>query len=121
VAAQGKDRGFQLVGDSGEPEPEQGGRPAGSLPPIGFGTLVLSLSASALVHLGVAPSPEAAGEEAGPAPAPNLVLAQQTIDILEMLQEKTRGNLDPDEARLLESVLHDLRMRFVEVHEKAAR
>jgi hypothetical protein len=42
------------------------------------------------------------------------VLARQTIDTLELLQEKTRGNLDAEEDHLLESLLYELRMRFVE-------
>jgi len=81
---------------------------AQELPEMSFATLVLSLTTSALVHLGVPPEPSDA-----PPPAANLPLAQQTIDILEILQEKTRGNLDEAEAKLLQSVLHDLRMRFV--------
>jgi hypothetical protein len=102
-------RGFTIVG--GDPPREERGEPAGKgeLAPIAFGTLVLSLSSSALVQLGVAPTP---GESA-PA-APNLPAAQQTIEILEMLRDKTRGNLTPDEERLLDSVLHDLHLRFVE-------
>ena len=84
-------------------------RATGELAPLAFGTLVLSLSSSALVQLGVAPPPG----ESSPA-APNLPAAQQTIEILEMLRVKTRGNLTPDEERLLESVLHDLRLRFIE-------
>jgi hypothetical protein len=87
-------------------------QPAG-LPEMSFATLVISLCTSALVHLGVAPDAGEGGAESGPAPEPNLPLARQTIDILEILQEKTRGNLDEAELRLLESVLHDLRMRFV--------
>lgn len=96
---------------SGGAPPEPGRERAApeTLAPITFGTLVLSLSSSALVELGIAPAP---GE---PAPsAPNLPAAQQTIEILEMLRHKTHGNLTPDEERLLESVLHDLRLRFVE-------
>ncbi len=111
-------RGFQLVGDPHEPDSDpstRSGRRSGAeaLPPMAFGTFVLSLSASAAVHLGMAPDPE--GSE--PA-APNLPLAQQTIDILEMLHEKTKGNLEPEELRLLESVLHDLRLHYVEAHAK---
>ncbi len=95
----GEDAPQQKRSESAHPE---------SLAPLAFGTLVLSLSSSALVELGVAPAP---GE---PAPAaPNLPAAQQTIEILEMLREKTRGNLTPDEERLLETVLHDLHLRFV--------
>lgn len=83
--------------------------PARELPPVDFGTLVISLSTSALHHLGLAPGPD--GAPPGP---PNLALARQTIDLLEVLQLKTRGNLDRDEDALLESLLYELRMRFVE-------
>jgi hypothetical protein len=102
-------RGFTIVGGDPPREERRARAEQGELAPIAFGTLVLSLSSSALVQLGVAPAP---GESA-PA-APNLPAAQQTIEILEMLREKTRGNLTPDEGRLLESVLHDLHLRFVE-------
>lgn len=98
-------KGFQIVGD---PEPEA---PEGSaLPPITFGTFVLSLSTSALFHLG-----EGVDPQTGKPVAPNLPLARQTIEILEMIEAKTRGNLDPDEHQLLEGILHDLRMRYVRV------
>ena len=101
------ERGFQLVGDPQEL--------ASAAPPesMTFGAFVLSLSTSAAVHLGLVPS-----AEGGEAPAPNLELARQTIDILEMLHVKTQGNLEPEELHLLESVLHDLRLRYVESHEK---
>ena len=74
---------------------------------IDFYTFCLSLGSSAFVHLGDAPHPE------GGAAAPNLVLAKQTIDILGMLQEKTKGNLSEEEARFLDNLLVDLRLRFV--------
>ncbi len=76
--------------------------------PINFTTFVVSLGSSALVHMGHAPHPESGKTEK------NLVLAKQTIDILGMLEQKTRGNLDRDEGELLESMLFDLRLRFVE-------
>ena len=100
---QGGPRGFRMS----ESEPD-------ALPEMSFATLVLSLSTSALLHLGVPPEP---GEE--PPPEINLPLARQTIDILEILRDKTRGNLDESESRLLEQVLHDLRMRFVAARKKA--
>jgi hypothetical protein len=87
------------------------GKPAGAeLPRIDFATFVLSLATSALVHLGLAEDPSG-----GEAPEPNLVLARQTIDTLEMLEEKTRGNLDEDETKLVQSILYELRMGFVKV------
>ena len=83
-------------------------RAAGALPRIDFSTLVLSLATSAMVHMGLVPDP------AGGGPAEkSLVLAQQTIDTLEMLQQKTQGNLDAEEVKLLQSVLYELRMNYV--------
>jgi len=79
------------------------------LPEIDFSTFVLSLSHSALVHLGDAPGPEGSGG------APSLPMARQTIDLLSLLQEKTRGNLSGAEETMMEQVLYELRMRYVEV------
>ena len=80
-----------------------------SLPPVEFTTFVLSLSHSALMHLGEAPDPETGGVV-----QKNLLLARQTIDLIAMLEEKTKGNLTGDEERLLAQILFDLRMRYVE-------
>jgi hypothetical protein len=76
---------------------------------VDFATLVISLGSSAMMHLGVVPDP-VTGKPTEKDPS----LARQSIDTLEMLQEKTRGNLDPGEERLLQNLLTDLRMRFVE-------
>jgi len=81
---------------------------AESRPAIDFYTFVLSLGSSAFVHMGDAPHPET-GE---PVPA-NLPLAKQTIDLLDMLREKTRGNLTAEEEKFLENLLTDLRLRYV--------
>ncbi len=97
-------RGFRM-------QDAEGADPA--VPEMTFTTLVLSLSTSAMVHLGKAPTPEAAGSEDA-APEPNLPLAKQTIDILEILQEKTRGNLADDESEVLEQLLHQLHMVYIE-------
>ena len=85
-----------------------------ALPTLDFATFVLSLSHSALMHLGEAPHPT------GEAPEIDLSLARQTIDLLGLLEEKTKGNLDGDEERLLSQVLYDLRMRFVELSRASA-
>jgi hypothetical protein len=85
-----------------------------SLPSIDFATFIVSLSHSALLHLGDAPHPETNAIEA------NVALARQTIDLLGLLEEKTKGNLTGDEERLLTQVLFDLRMRFVETQKKGA-
>ncbi len=79
-----------------------------ALPRIDFATFVLSLSHSALMHLGEAPHPETGKVER------NLPLARQTIDLIAMLEEKTKGNLTGDEERLVAQILFDLRMRYVE-------
>ncbi len=78
---------------------------------IDFSTFVLSLGTSALYHLGEIGDSEGGAE--GPV-EPNLPIARQTIDTLEMLTEKTRGNLTDAESKLLESILYELHMRFVE-------
>jgi hypothetical protein len=80
-------------------------------PPVDFAGFVLSLATSALYHMGFVGDPE----HDQPAPEPDLPLARQTIDTLEMLQHKTRGNLDAEEDQLLEGVLYELHLRFVEV------
>lgn len=76
---------------------------------IDFYTFVLSLASSAFVHLGDAPHPET-----GATVEPDLLVAKQTIDILAMLKEKTKGNLTEEEERFLEKLLTDLRLRFVQ-------
>ncbi len=78
------------------------------LPELTFSTFVLSLSTQALVLLGEAPDPTGKGVQ------PDLEGARQLIDILGILQAKTKGNLDSAESSLLDNVLYDLRMRFVE-------
>ncbi len=76
---------------------------------VDFYTFILSLGSSVLVHLGDAPHPET-----GKAGEKNLALAQQSIEILAMLEQKTRGNLSPEEAKLLDQLLLDLKLRYVE-------
>lgn len=84
-----------------------------SVPTIDFSTFVLSLASTALIHLGVSPEPDS-GKPLEPAPE----LARETIDLLGMLREKTRGNLTEEEDRLLERLLYDLRMQFVATTKK---
>jgi hypothetical protein len=82
---------------------------ADGLPHVDFSTFVLSLSHSVLVHLGETPNPETGTV------AKNLMLARQTIDLIAMLEEKTKGNLTGDEERLIGQILFDMRMRYVEL------
>ena len=77
------------------------------LPAINFPTFIFSLNSSTLVHLGIIDDP-ASGKN-----VKNLSLAKQTIDILGMLEEKTRGNLTKDEESMLKNILYDLRMLYV--------
>ncbi|MCX5817215.1 MAG: DUF1844 domain-containing protein [Proteobacteria bacterium] len=77
-----------------------------------FSTFILSLSTSVLVNLGELPDPLKNEKDI------NLPLAKQTIGIIEMLMEKTKGNLTEDEDRLIDSMLYDLRMKYVEAAKK---
>lgn len=83
------------------------------LPEINFSTFVISLSTQALMHLGEMASPLSGKVEA------DIPVAKQMIDILGMLQEKTRGNLNAGEERLMDDILFDLRMKYVEAVKKA--
>ncbi|MDY7030635.1 MAG: DUF1844 domain-containing protein [Thermodesulfobacteriota bacterium] len=82
------------------------------LPEMNFPTFIFSLNSSALFHLGEIPDPETNAREK------NLPLAKQTIDIISMLKEKTKGNLTDDEQKFVDSILYDLRMRYVEATKK---
>ena len=75
--------------------------------PINFSTFILGLASSTLIHLGAAPHPETGK------PSVDLTLARQSLDLLELLQVKTRGNLSAEEQRLFANLLTDLRLRFV--------
>ncbi|WP_373501622.1 DUF1844 domain-containing protein [Desulfococcus sp.] len=83
---------------------EQGTIP---FPKIDFSMFLFSLNSSVLVHMGVLDDP-AAGKK-----SKNLTAAKQTIDILGMLEEKTRGNLTDQERDMLRHILYDLRMIYV--------
>lgn len=76
---------------------------------INFGAFLMSLSTEALVYLGEMTDPSSGQQQR------DLAMAQQLIDILGMLRDKTRGNLDHDEQALLDAILFDLRMKYVEI------
>jgi hypothetical protein len=81
-------------------------------PEISFSSFLLGLSTQALMYMGeISPAP-------GQPPQTDLSAAQQMIDVLAMLQQKTTGNLDSGEAAMLENALFDLRMRYVELAKK---
>lgn len=81
---------------------------------ISFVAFVLSLAHTAAVHFGDVPDPMSGAKSEA-----NLPAAQQMIDILALLDEKTRGNLTAEERQLLEQVLFELRLRYVEVASKS--
>ncbi len=76
-----------------------------------FSTFLLSLNASALIHLGEIPDP--ASKER----AVNISAVKHTIEILEIIQEKTKGNLEGEEEKLMDDVLFNLRMKYVKCTE----
>jgi hypothetical protein len=82
---------------------------------ISFAAFVLSMAHTAAVHFGDLPDPvRGKGSET------NLLAAQQMIDILSLIEEKTRGNLTAEERQLMDQVLYELRMRYVEATKGAA-
>jgi len=121
-----EERGFTIVDRRGDPDKDS--KPIGSevdteeasaepLPRVDFSTFVLSLATSALYHLGLVGDPET-GKAAA---EPNLAVVKQTIDTLQMLEDKTRGNLQAEETRLLEGLLYELRMHFVNAGKDAGQ
>mgnify|MGYP001451339840 CR=1 FL=1 len=121
-----KDKGFTVkdrrffAQDSADSETEQKKEPVEDssarqeqaafeppLPEITFSSFIISLSSSALFHFGEIPDPITNKKQR------NLPLAKQTIDILGILKEKTIGNLTKEESQLLDNLLYDLRLRYV--------
>jgi hypothetical protein len=84
------------------------GSPFEPMPKVDMSTFIMSLSSSVLVYLGEVPDPES-GETTC-----NLDMARHTIDLLGMLEEKTKGNLTGDEEDMLNSILFELRMKYVQ-------
>ncbi|HLG19889.1 MAG TPA: DUF1844 domain-containing protein [Bdellovibrionota bacterium] len=116
---QAKEEPTPLVQPSAKREPESPPRqeakkeprkePHGDeYPSIDFSTFVVSMSSSALIHMGLVKDPHTGHADK------NLPLAKQEVEILTMLEEKTRGNLSKEEKRLMDEVLYELRIRFVE-------
>ena len=86
------------------------------LPPATFEFLILSLKAQTEMHLGMYHFGAAAADEKD-RPEPDFRIARHTIDMLAMLQDKTRGNVTMEEQRLVENALTELRFRFVQAME----
>ena len=97
----------EAVKEPPEPEAETTTEEDTALPEVNFSTFVFSLSSSAFFHFGEIPDPTTGQKQK------NLPMAKHSIDILSMLEEKTRGNLTVDEEQLIKNILYDLRMRYV--------
>jgi hypothetical protein len=100
----GQEDHYEKCGDNLDPEIRK----------VDFSTFVLSLGTSVLVQLGQM------GHDDGPKPMVSLPMARQIIDIITMLQDKTRGNLTEDEGKLIETLLFDLRLKFVDACKAAS-
>ena len=83
---------------------------------ISFAGFVISLATTAAVHFG-----DIADPNSGERLEPNLDAAHQMIDLIALLQEKTKGNLTPEEAKLVEDLLYELRLRFVQAQQGERR
>lgn len=105
----------EKVATAAVPEAPPEATALGAEEPVTFSTFVLGLSTQALLHLGEIPDLLTRAVER------DLVAARQVIDILGILREKTQNNLEPGEAALLDSILYDLRMRFVELTRPGTR
>jgi hypothetical protein len=95
-------------------EDEEGGRARGPLPQGDLAALISMLTTQALFALGVLQVKGQEGKE------PDLEMARYNIDMLEALEEKTKGNLTPEEERALKSTLNELRMGYVQVSNEGA-
>lgn len=108
-----KDEQEQTFSPDTDPEPNRVEQPHSqdrpqAHPEISFSSFILGLSTQALMHMGEISTPEQP-------PLTDLAAAQEMIDIISMLQLKTAGNLDSGEESMIENVLFDLRMRYVEI------
>ena len=95
--------------------PSGAGAQSAAAEPVTFSTFILGLSTQALLHLGDVADPTSGHV------ARDLDAAKHVIDILGILREKTRGNVEPAEESLLESMLYDLRMRYVALMRSGAK
>ena len=88
---------------------DQEGARSGPLPPASFTLLVISLATQSRMCLGDIEVPDTGQKQV------DLALAKHNIDLLGMLEDKTQGNLSEQEKKLLDSVLYELRMRYVQM------
>ena len=79
------------------------------MPAVTFSTFILSMASSTLVQLGEVPDPVSKEKK------PDQIMAKHSIDLLDMLKEKTRGNLDAGEQQMIDSMLFELKMKYVKI------
>ena len=103
--AEERENPSQAAAPETDPDTDQGGQAHGSAREIDFSSFLISLATTAMVHLGEGPVDSGAPED--------LDAAGQMIDILGMLEKKTKGNLSPEESRLVHDILYELRMKFL--------
>ncbi len=77
-------------------------------PEVTFSTFILSLASSTLMHLGEVPNPETGRKEK------NIILAKHSVDLLNMLEDKLTNGLTPDEKKLLQDVLYEVKIKYVQ-------
>ncbi len=82
------------------------------IPPVDFKNFILGISQSVLIYLGLSPDPITGKERK------NLMLAKHTIDTIDMLREKTKGNLSQEEEQFINSLITELKLKFVEVYRR---
>lgn len=113
VHSKGPGRVFCCTAEGQAEVTEERPPPGGTTPEeMTFSTHLLSLNAAALLHMGLIPDLDPSSAEAQI--DKDLDAAQHIIETLLVLREKTRGNLTPEEQKLLDTMLYDLRMRFVQ-------
>jgi hypothetical protein len=83
---------------------------------ISFAGFIISLVSTTAIHFG-----DLADPNTGQPGEPNLVAAKQMIDLIALLQEKTKGNLSPEESKLVDDVLYELRLRYVQAEQGQRR
>lgn len=106
------ENGKASVNEKKTEESASSGTDTKAIPEASFSNFILSLNAQALVFLGALPHPESNKIES------NILIAKHTINLLEILKEKTRGNLNQEEQNLLDEVLFRLRLIYVEIQKK---
>lgn len=109
MADEGKDVGNECACGEGK-VPTKDGRCV--MPEVTFPAFIMSLNTSALYHLGEIADPRTGQRVVEPD------LARHAIDTLMLIQNKTKGNLEPDEEELLKNILYDIKLRFVRVVKK---